>query len=183
MNKSATGILEVSKIVVIVMICALAIRAFIFQPFIVQGASMEPSYFNRDYLLVERVSYRFSEPERGDTIVLSYPNNPSVKYFKRIIGLPNETIRISDGNVYVNGRILRETYLAAGETTLVRTHPNTPYEVSIGPDRFFVMGDNRDHSSDSRDGWLVGRDHIVGRTFFVLYPKSSFSAVASPQYY
>lgn len=143
---------------------------------------MEPTYFNGEYLLVEKVSYHLHQPRRGDTIVFQYPNNTSVNYIKRIIGIPGDTVVIKDGEVFINGAKLVENYLAQGKVTTVSGDANTPYQVTLGKEEYFVLGDNRDHSSDSREGWLVPKKDIIGRSAIVLYPRQDFHAVASPQY-
>jgi len=176
------GVFEVSKVVLTVVICAIVIRYFIFQPFIVEGASMEPTFYNGEYLLVEKVSYRLHDPNRGDTIVFRYPNNDTVNYIKRVIGLPGETVRIEDGNVFINDKQLNESYLSPGKKTIVSGSAETPYEISLSSTQYFVMGDNRDHSSDSREGWLVKKSDIIGHSAIVLYPRQDFHAVASPNY-
>lgn len=142
---------------------------------------METTYYNNEYLLVEKVSYRLHEPRRGDTIVFKYPNDTSVNYIKRVIGLPGETVTIANGQVSINGNVLNEPYIN-GKKTYVSDTTDTQYEVKIGSGEYFVMGDNRDHSSDSRDGWLVPQNDIIGRSALVLYPSHNFHAVASPKY-
>jgi len=96
-----TGFWEIFKVAAIVFISALIIRTVLVQPFIVEGSSMEPDFHNGEYLLIEKIGYRFKEPERGDVVVFKYPNNPKINYIKRIIGLPGETIRVTGGKVYI----------------------------------------------------------------------------------
>ncbi len=173
---------EILKVVAIVFISAIVIRGFVAQPFIVEGSSMEPDFHNGEYLLIEKMSYHLRPPSRGDVIVFKYPNNPNVNYIKRIIGLPGETVRVFESQVFVNGKRLVEDYLTPGERTVVSQSPETPYEITLSGDQFFVMGDNRTHSSDSREWGPLGRDFIIGKSALVLYPRQNFSAVASPSY-
>jgi signal peptidase I len=168
-----SSVFEVLRVTAMVFISAVIIRYFLFQPFIVEGSSMEPNYHNSEYLFVEKVSYRFREPKRGEVVVFRYPNNPRVNYIKRIIGVPGDTIRIENGIVYLNGTELVEEYLEEGTKTIVNRSPDLPYEVTVPKNKYFVMGDNRDHSSDSRDGWLVDRRMIIGRSAATLYSSSS----------
>lgn len=177
-----TGFWEIFKVVTIVFVSALIIRTLLVQPFIVEGSSMEPDFHNGEYLLIEKVAYRFKEPTRGDVIVFRYPNNPSVNYIKRVIGLPGETIRIFNNEVYVNSRLLNEDYLAPEEKTIVNRNPDQPYEIKLGDHEMFVMGDNRQHSSDSREWGPLKSSFVIGKSVIVLYPKTDFSAVASPSY-
>lgn len=134
---------------------------------------MEPNYHNSEYLFIEKVSYRFREPKSGEVVVFRYPNNPSVNYIKRIIGLPGDVVRIENGTVSVNGKVLSEEYLEEGTKTIVNRSPDLPYEVSVPENKYFMMGDNRSHSSDSRDGWLVDRQLIIGRSAATLYSNSA----------
>ncbi|MEK7171226.1 MAG: signal peptidase I [Patescibacteria group bacterium] len=173
---------EILKVVAIVFVFSIIVRVFIAQPFVVEGSSMEPDFHNGEYLLVEKMSYRLKKPVRGDVIVFRYPNNPSVNYIKRIIGLPGETVRIVNGTVEINNKLLAEEYLSLDEKTLIAQNPETPYEVTLTTDQFFVMGDNRQHSSDSREWGPLGRNFIVGKSTVILYPRQNISAVASPSY-
>lgn len=168
MRKFAS-VVEVLKIIGIVFIAALSIRYFIFQPFVVDGSSMEPNYHHGEYLFIEKVSYRLHVPNRGDVVVFKYPNNPTINYIKRVVGLPGETIRIEQGRVQVDGQLLNEPYLEEGKQTLVNRNTEATYEITIPDDKYFVLGDNRDHSSDSRDGWLVPQNYIVGRSAVTIY--------------
>lgn len=173
---------EILKVMAIVFVSALIIRAAVAQPFVVEGNSMEPGFYNDEYLLVEKISYRFRQPSRGDVIIFRYPNNPSVNYIKRVVGLPGETVRIADNQVSINGKKLEEKYLSPDEKTVVNQSPDSPYEVTLNNDQFFMMGDNRQHSSDSREWGPLRRDFIIGKSTLVLYPRQSFSAIASPSY-
>ncbi|MEA3452949.1 MAG: signal peptidase I [Patescibacteria group bacterium] len=170
MKKFLLFIWEIVKIAIIALIIVVPVRAFIFQPFFVRGASMEPNFHDFDYLIVDEISYRFSEPQRGDVIVFYNPNNHSQRFIKRIIGLPGETIRISEGSISIqkdNGEffILDETdYLDEG----VRTLNNR--EMFLEQEEYFVMGDNRALSLDSRTFGALQRDLIIGKESFRLWP-------------
>lgn len=152
----------------LVIVVVIPIRAFVVSPFIVDGASMHPIFENLDYLVVDEIVYRFKAPERGDVIVLRYPANPSVFYIKRIIGLPNEKVSIDRGVV---------TVTTAGGGTLTLSEPYTVNEdatytkdVLLKEDEYFVMGDNRPNSSDSRAWGPLPRKDIVGRVDLRLLP-------------
>lgn len=134
---------------------------------------MEPSYYHGEYLFIEKVSYRLHEPKRGDVIVFKYPNNPNINYIKRIVGLPGETISIKDGKVYIDNQLLAEPYLETDTVTTVEKDPGATYEITLPSDRYFMLGDNRDHSSDSRNGWLLPEDFIVGRSAITIYSQNN----------
>lgn len=145
---------EIVEVVVISLVTVFIIRSFIVQPFLVSGASMEPMFQDGNYLLVDEITYLFREPRRGEVIVFRYPRDPSVFYIKRIIGLPNEHIVIKENKVYINGKELKENYINNFTTGRV--------DFYLQDNEYFVMGDNRAHSFDSRSWGPINRDDIVG---------------------
>lgn len=171
--------LDTAKIMIVALLIVLPIRAFVFQPFLVRGASMEPNFHNGDYLIVDEVSYRFRDPERGEVIVFRFPNDPSQRYIKRVIGLPGETVEVKDGKVIVNdgkAKVLREEYLPKNLETSGQD------QMSLGENEYFVMGDNRQFSSDSRSWGSLPEQYIIGRALLRVFPLKSFSAIAAPTY-
>lgn len=173
---------EIAKVVIIAALIVVPIRYFVFQPFFVRGQSMEPNFHNGDYLIVDEISYRFGEPQRGEVIVFEYPHDPSVRYIKRIIGLPEETIEVKDGKVNVyskNGipQIVDELdYLPQSTQTL------GDLEVQLEGDEYFVLGDNRTFSSDSRRWGSLSREDIIGRVFIRAWPLAAMAKVELPTY-
>jgi len=173
---------ETLKIVFLALVIVLPIRYFIFQPFIVKGQSMEPNFQQGNYLIIDELSYRLRDPERGEVIVFKYPYNPSQRYIKRIIGLPGETIEIKDQKVRIFGEqgqemVLKEnTYLPEGDLTLGNTR------LTLKEDEFFVLGDNRLSSSDSRAWGVLPRTNIIGKVLFRLWPIQEASEINAPVY-
>jgi len=172
---------EILKIVIIALLIVIPIRYFLFQPFFVKGQSMEPNFENGDYLIVDELSYRFSPPKRGDVIVFRYPYNPSQRFIKRIIGLPGETIEIKDGKVIIyssgGGQVLDESeYLSS--------NLYTPGEirVTLDEDEYFVLGDNRLVSADSRSWGPLHREYIVGKVFLRAFPFTALAKIGTPTY-
>lgn len=166
--------------VLITIVLAVVLRFFVLQPFIVDGASMEPNFSNNQYILIDKVSYRFRAPKRGEVVVFHPPNIPNENYIKRIVGLPGETVVIKNNQVNVDGHILREAYLESNQST---TQPNSLSNiVTLGHNEYFVLGDNREHSSDSRDWGPLQLSSIEGRTWFIMFPVTDFRAVAAPSY-
>lgn len=157
-------IIETLLLFFLAMIIVLPIRYFVFQPFFVKFSSMEPNFHNGDYLIVDELSYRFRTPERGEVIVFHYPLNPKELFIKRIIGFPEEIIKIKDGVVFIyeNGedRVLKENYLPENNFT-----PGN-ITITLKPDEYFVMGDNREHSSDSRMWGPIKESNIIGKVIF-----------------
>ncbi len=166
---------EFIKFIILAAVIIVPIRTFIAQPFIVNGASMDPTFATGQYLIVDQVTYRFHEPERGDVIILKYPREPRTFFIKRIIGLPGETVEMKDGNVTIKtqdnplGFTLNEPYITP------ERKGDDSYEITLDRDEYFVMGDNRVRSSDSRSWGPLPKDLIVGRPFARLYPLNHIS--------
>ncbi len=171
-------IIEWTKLFLLALAIVIPIRVLLFQPFVVSGASMDPNFHNADYLIIDELSYRLREPERQEVIVFKYPNNPSLKYIKRVIGLPGEKVEIVNGQVFVTSGNktfqLEEPYLSE-ETKQTWTNNNN-FSVELGQNEYFVMGDNRNFSSDSRIWGPVPKKNIVGRVFIKL---SSFDLLSN----
>lgn len=167
--------LELIRFIVIVLAIVLPIRFFIVEPFIVNGASMDPTFQTGQFLMVDRVTYRFGSPSRGDVLVFKYPNNPSVYYIKRVIGLPGETVSIQDGKVTIintehpTGMILEEPYVE-----IIHASTDTSKTI-LSSHEYFVMGDNRSQSSDSRIWGALDANFIVGRPIVRLLPIQKLS--------
>ena len=163
---------------------ALFIRFFIAAPYVVSGSSMEPNFEDWHYLIVDRLSYDFGAPARGDVIVLDLPQNESRALIKRIIGLPNETVILSGQNVRIvnaehpKGFTLEEPYLDPANLTGVNE-----LTMQLGPDEFFVLGDNRRVSADSRIWGSLPRKDIVGRVFLRLYPLNKLGILPAESRY
>lgn len=174
-------IFEVIKIVILALLIVIPIRYFIFQPFVIKGNSMEPNFHHGDYLIVDEISYRiFKEPERGDIIVFNYPQDPSQRFIKRIIGLPGETVVIEGEKITISKgteeRILDEsTYL-----------PSQNYfdnvSLSLSEDEYFVLGDNRLASFDSRKWGSLPRNYIVGRVILRTWLPIAVARISAPSY-
>lgn len=173
---------EIFEVVLVAVITVVIIRNFLIQPFLVSGASMEPNFSSGDYLLIDEVSYRFRQPERGEVIVFHYPADESTYYIKRVIGLPNERLVIGEGKImffnkeHPNGFTVEEDYLPIGiETSGVK-------EVVLKDNEYFVLGDNRNFSFDSRSWGSLQKAEIVGLVRLRLWPFNKVMAVERPAY-
>lgn len=168
-EKKEHPLTEIIRFSLIALLIVFPIRMFIAQPFIVSGASMEETFQNGEYLIVDQISYHFEEPERGDVIIFRYPRDPSKFFIKRVIGLPGEKLAIEGNTVTIfngahpDGAVLNEPYVASMQ-------PNTFLEENLGEGEYFVMGDNRDQSSDSRMWGVLQEQNIVGRALLRLFP-------------
>lgn len=160
---------EIIQFALLAIIIVLPIRFFIAQPFIVSGASMEDTFHTNEYLIVDRVSYYFHEPERGDVVIFRYPRNPSQYFIKRIIGLPGDTVTIDGDEVTVTNDAHPEG-MPLSEPYVKSMKKNTYLTEELGEREYFVMGDNRDESSDSRVWGVLQQDRIIGRAFIRLFP-------------
>ena len=143
---------------------------FAFNLSVVRGSSMAPGIHDGDRILIDQLSYLFSDVERGDIVVLQYPLDPSLDYIKRVVGLPGDEIVMTRGKLWVNGELLPETYLK-------ETDPYTRLQLEVSPDHYFVLGDNRLHSSDSREFGQVDQDLVRGKVDIRLWPPERIGRV------
>jgi signal peptidase I len=168
---------EVVKFTLIALVIVLPIRMWIAQPFIVSGASMDPTFKSNEYLIVDQLTYHLEDPKREDVVIFRYPRNPSTFFIKRIIGLPGETVKITDGKITITnkenpkGMIIDDPFVSPQHKTADN------FAVSLGPTEYFVMGDNRAESSDSRIWGPLERKYIVGRPALRLFPFTKISVL------
>ena len=168
-KKAFVFLWETVKIVIVSLAIIIPIRYFLIQPFFVRGASMMPNFDNGEYLVINEINYRFESPQRGQVIIFKYPLNPSQYYIKRIVGLPGETVEIKDSRVFVQGAALDESvYLPEGRVTLGNL------KVELGQEEYFVLGDNRSASSDSRQWGILPRENIIGFVWIRAWPFDAF---------
>lgn len=161
---------------------------FVAQPHNVDGSSMEPNLHHGQYLLTNKFIYKFKPFQRGDIVIFKYPNNLKEHFIKRVIGLPEESFKIEDGKITIynnnnpTGIVLEEPYLPKGETTLWGKAFPEGIKVAIPEDKLLVLGDNRHHSSDSREWGLISFDLVIGKAWFSYYPVKSFGKIQNPEY-
>lgn len=155
---------EVIESLVIAVVLALIIRTFILQPFYIPTGSMEPNLMVQDHIIVNKIGYRFWEPQRGDIVVFRFPKDPSKDFVKRLIGLPGDKVEIRKSKLYINGNLVPEKYLPAGLEF-----------GSFGPtvipeNSYFMMGDNRNNSDDSRSWGVLPRENVIGKAVLIYWP-------------
>ncbi|PGT74215.1 signal peptidase I [Bacillus cereus] len=160
--------IEWGKPILFTIIGAAIIKTFIFAPFVVEGASMQPTLQNNDRIFVNKIALQFSSIQHGDVVVIKNPDDPKY-YVKRVIGLPNDTLKVENGVLYINNKEQKEEYL---DRYLSEKYKNSDYpETKVPNNKVFVMGDNRLNSKDSRNGLGdIDLSNIVGKTEFVFYP-------------
>lgn len=170
---------ELVRLAVIAIVVVIPFRLFIAQPFVVEGASMDPTFANGQYLIVDELTYHFSTPDRGSVLIFKYPKDPSKYFIKRVIGLPGETVNINSGKVTIvssthpSGLTLDEPY--------VKLSKSDTSSFTLGAKEYFVMGDNRAGSADSRLWGPVPQGNIIGRPFLRLWPPSVWPGDAENQ--
>jgi signal peptidase I len=178
-----TFLWDLVKIAVIAIVIIVPFRYFIAQPFVVSGSSMKPNFHDHDYLIVDQLSYRFSEPQRGDVIVLKYPRDESQYFIKRIIGLPGDQIKFEQGYVVIankehpEGFRLAEPYLESPTETVGK-----PTFVTLGSGEYYALGDNRTQSSDSRTWGVLPERDIIGKVWVRVFPFGDFGLFHRPAY-
>lgn len=174
-QKKENFIKEIIRFTLLAIAIVIPIRMYVAQPFIVSGASMDPTFNTGQYLVVDQLSYHFENPKRGEVIILKYPLNPSVFFIKRIIGLPGETVTMDTGSLIIknssnpDGISIEEPYIIDNHKT------SDTFEIKLGPTEYFVMGDNRPASSDSRTWGPLESKYIIGRPLLRVFPLSKAS--------
>ena len=173
---------DLVKIFVVAGLIIWPFRTFVAEPFVVSGNSMLPNFTNHDYLIIDRFSYLRGSPERGDVVVFKYPKDTSLYFIKRVIALPGETVSCSQGKVDVltteREKIeLKEPYLPSTSTT-----ENCKASQTLGKNEYFVLGDNRGASSDSRFWGMLPENDIVGKVWARVYPFTQAELVHTPNY-
>jgi len=167
---------ELGKLIILSIVIVVPFRLYIAQPFIVDGASMDPTFENGQYLIVDELSYHFNDPDRGSVLIFRYPRDPSKYFIKRLIGLPGDTVEAHAGVVtiknleYPSGFILNEPYIKFGK--------QDTFNFTLKEDEYFVMGDNRIGSADSRIWGPISREDIIGRPIIRFYPFNLFPGQA-----
>ncbi|PIU98385.1 signal peptidase I [Candidatus Wolfebacteria bacterium CG03_land_8_20_14_0_80_40_12] len=173
---------EIFEVVLVAVIAVLFVRHFLIQPFLVSGASMEPNFSSGDYLLIDELTYRFRDPQRGEVAVFHYPGDKSAYYIKRIIGLPGERLVLKNGSImifnneYPQGFVVNENYLPPELKT------SGDKEIILKNDECFVLGDNRNYSFDSRNWGNLLKTEIIGIVRLRLWPFNKVMAVEKPIY-
>ena len=169
-------ILSTSIYLLVVLCAAYLIITYVGQRTQVSGSSMETTLSDGDNLLVDKITYRFSEPKRFDIIVFPFQYDTDTYYIKRIIGMPGETVQIDyDGNIYINGSLLEESY----GREVIQNPGRAAEPITLGEDEYFVMGDNRNNSSDSRDPVVgnIHRSEIIGKAWMRIWPLDQIGLI------
>lgn len=173
---------EIFQVTIFAVTIFLFVWFLILQPHKIKGESMLPNFLDGEYLLTEKVTYRFEKPKRGDVVVFIPPTNPDDEYIKRVIGLPGDTVGLQDGKFYINGKLLPEDYLPSSQYTTPGNFLSEGKEIIVPEGEYFVVGDNRPNSSDSRVWGPVKLGKIHGKAFFVYWPVVKAGKVEAVSY-
>lgn len=172
---------DLAKIVLISLVIIIPIRTFVVQPFFVRGQSMEPTFSNGDYLIVDELSYYLRQPKRGEIVIFKSPGDKSQFYIKRLIGLPGERVEIDQGKVSIYNKNNPDG-LSLSENRYLNEETSGGIDVKLGKNEYYLLGDNRDRSFDSRRFGPIKEKKLVGRVVFRAWPLNRARAVTHPQY-
>lgn len=173
---------EIIKIVVVSLAIIIPVRVYVVQPFIVEGASMSPSFEDGQYLIVDEISYRFNPPRRGDVVIFHPPTDEKTYYIKRVIGLPNETIQLKDEHIFVHNQEYPDGFRLNEANYLIQNRITQEGKTTLNNDEYYVIGDNRDNSLDSRRFGPVKAGDIKGKVFLRAFPFNEFNFFERPIY-
>lgn len=174
-------VIDLVKIALLAFIVVWPIHHFVFQPFYVVGPSMEPSFYDQEYLIIDEITYRFHEPQRGEVIIFASPNDPKDHLIKRLIALPGEKVVVKKGSVYVyNDDLPQGIKLNEADYLFSGTNTQGQIEIELADDEYYVLGDNRNVSMDSRLFGPIKREAITGRAWFRGWPFDQFGKIQKP---
>ncbi|OGK19807.1 signal peptidase I [Candidatus Roizmanbacteria bacterium RIFCSPHIGHO2_01_FULL_39_8] len=173
-------VMDILETIVFIGSLFIVVYLFIMAPNQVKGASMEPTFLSGEYILTSKIAYKFREPHRGDIIVFQSPRNPDIDYIKRIIGLPEDEILVRNQEVYVNGNLLGENYIADKTNVWEGGFIKNGVPIIVPDNSYFVMGDNRPRSSDSREFGPVPYQSIIGEVFYRYFPAAKMGTINNP---
>jgi signal peptidase I len=176
-------ILEFAQSIVLALSVFVLLYLFVAQPNEVKGSSMLPNFVNGEYLLTDKLSYQFGQPQRGDVVVFKAPSTEpcaedECEYIKRIIGLPGDKVKVENGKVFLNGKLLDQSFLTPGTTSEPGSFNQEGVEKTVPQGQYLCFGDNRNHSRDGREFGPINKDLIVGKAFFKYWPAKSIGLVS-----
>jgi len=181
LRKIYAFLLDTVQTLLLVFAVFLVIYIYLFRPFQVSGNSMYPTFFDKEYILTNIITLKFNKLNQGDVVVFKAPNDPEKDYIKRVIGLPGDIVMIKNGDVYVNERLLDQSaFLNPSVKTYGGSFLREDIAVTVPSDSYFVMGDNRSGSSDSREWGFVGIKSIIGKSFFTYWPLNKMEVIKNP---
>ncbi len=175
-------VLDFLETIVVALSIFVVIYLFLMQPHEIKGDSMKPNFQDKEYILTDKISYRLHAPIRGDVVIFKAPVNPDVDYIKRVIGIPGDKVKVQNGTPFVNGEKLKEDYLVDQTFLFPGSFMAEGVEIIVPEGKIFVMGDNRSHSSDSRQFGPININSVVGRAFLRYWPINSIGVIPEVHY-
>ena len=182
LRRLSTFFLDIIQVIIFAVSIFLFVYLLILQPHKIDGESMETNFHNNEYILTEKVTYYFNQPKRGDVVVFKAPPDGHDEYIKRVIALPGETVKVQNCKVYVNGNLLNESYLSPTLCTNPGTFATEGTTLTVPANNYFMLGDNRPHSLDSRYIGFIGKDKFTGRAWIAYWPVSNAGVVKGVTY-
>src|SRR3989338_4377079 len=183
LRKIYTFFIDTIQTLLLVFAIFLIVYIFLFRPFQVNGNSMHPNFFHKQYILTNIIVLQFKKPILGDVVIFRAPPDPEKDYIKRVIGIPGDAIFLKDGEVYLNGKLLDEKeYIVSTMKTYGGTFIQEEQTIIVPKNSYFVMGDNRLESSDSREWGFVSTKAIIGQSFFTYWPLNQIGIVKNPYF-
>lgn len=181
-KRAITAFFDFLQGIVVIMAIMVMIYLFVMSPQEINGASMEPNFHNGEYILTNKIEYKLTDPKRGDVVIFKSPRNKDIDYIKRVIGLPGDVVALKNNTIYVNGKRLDERYLAPDVYIFGGSYLREGSEVVIPDGKYFVMGDNRPHSSDSREFGPIAKEDFIGKAIFRYWPFDKTGLIQQPSY-
>ncbi|MBI2404628.1 signal peptidase I [Candidatus Gottesmanbacteria bacterium] len=182
-KRAVAAVFDFLQSIVVVLAIMVMIYLFIMSPQEISGASMEANFHNGEFILTNKIEYKFLDPKRGDVVVFKSPRNKEVDFIKRVIALPGETVRLSSSTFFINGQKLDEPYLTPGVYTFGGSYLRENSEVVVPPGKYFVVGDNRPHSSDAREFGPIAKEDFIGKALLRYWPFSRVGLISRPTYF
>ena len=180
MQRIIAAIFDFLQSIVVIMAIMVMVYLFIISPQEISGESMFPTFQDGEYILTNKIEYKLQDPQRGEVVVFKSPGNKDIDFIKRIIGIPGDRVNVINGKYYLNGQLLPETYLPDGLYTFAGSFLKENTEIIVPPGRYFVSGDNRPHSLDSREFGTIPREDIIGRAIFRYWPFDRVTIIKNP---
>ncbi|MFZ5845186.1 MAG: signal peptidase I [Patescibacteria group bacterium] len=181
-KRAVAAIFDFLQGIVVFLAILVMVYLFVMSPQEINGASMEPNFYNGEYILTNKVVYRLTNPQRGDVVIFKSPLNKEIDFIKRIIALPGEKVRLSGNAIYVNNQKVPEPYLEPGTYIFGGSYLRENQEVVVPEGKYFVLGDNRPHSADSREFGPIAKEDFIGKAILRYWPFSKLGLVARPHY-
>lgn len=180
LKRAVAAFFDFLQSIVVVMAIMVMIYLYIMSPQEISGLSMYPTFDNGEYILTNKIEYKLHEPNRGDVVVFKSPQNKDIDYIKRIIGLPGDHVKVLNGKYYVNGQLLIEAYLPKDLYTFSGSYLKEGIEITVPAGQYFVSGDNRPHSLDSREFGTIPKGDIIGKALLRYWPFDRAGIIQNP---